>query len=51
MIAELGIPLVCVPVGALRRYAKLKAKWKASIEAGLIKLNEAGVKLMPVDLA
>ena len=50
MVAELGIRQVCVPVGALRRYARLKAKWKASIETGLVKLHEAGVKLMPVDL-
>lgn len=49
MIAELGIKQVCVPVGALRRYAKLKSKWKYSIETGLIKLAEAGVQLTAID--
>lgn len=51
MIAEVGIKQVCVPVGALRRYAKLKAKWKQSIETGLIKLAEAGVQVTAVDMA
>jgi deoxycytidylate deaminase len=49
LIAEVGIRQVCVPVGALRRYAKLKAKWKESIEIGLIKLAEAGVQVTAVD--
>jgi tRNA(Arg) A34 adenosine deaminase TadA len=49
MISELGIKQVCVPVGALRRYAKLKAKWKDSIEIGMTKLAEAGVQLVSID--
>ena len=49
LIAELQIKKVCVPVGALRRYARLKAKWKDSIEIGLIKLAEAGVTLVSID--
>jgi tRNA(Arg) A34 adenosine deaminase TadA len=49
LIAEVGIRQVCVPVGSLRRYARLKAKWKDSIEIGLIKLAEAGVQVIAVD--
>lgn len=51
LIAELGVKQVCVPVGALRRYARLKAKWKYSIETGLIKLSEAGVQVTAIDMA
>lgn len=50
LAAELQFKMVCVPVGALRRYAKLKAKWKASIEIGIIKLAEAGIPLTTVDM-
>jgi deoxycytidylate deaminase len=50
LIAEIGLKQVCVPVGSLRRYAKLKAKWKESIEIGLIKLSEAGVEMTAVDV-
>ncbi|MDR3425232.1 MAG: deaminase [Alphaproteobacteria bacterium] len=49
LIAELKIAEVCVPVDSMRRYAKLKAKWKDSIEIGLIKLAEAGTRLIAVD--
>jgi tRNA(Arg) A34 adenosine deaminase TadA len=49
LIAELRLKEVYVPVGAMRRYAKLKAKWKNSIEIGLIKLAEAGVALTAID--
>jgi len=49
IVAEIGIREVFVPVGSLRRYARLKAKWKASIEIGIIKLAEAGVKLTAID--
>ncbi|MGE3624332.1 MAG: deaminase [Bdellovibrionales bacterium] len=49
LIAELRIPQVLVPVGAMRRYAKLKTKWKNSIEIGLIKLAEAGVEIKTID--
>lgn len=51
LIAEAGIARVCVPVGAMRRYAKLKAKWKASIEIGMTKLAEGGVQVVSVDMA
>ncbi len=49
MIGELKIAEVYVPVDSMRRYAKLKAKWKDSIEIGRIKLEEAGVRLVSVD--
>jgi deoxycytidylate deaminase len=49
MIGELQIAEVCVPVDAMRRYAKLKTKWKDSIETGLTKLAEAGTRLISVD--
>lgn len=49
LIVEAGISRVCVPVGALRRYARLKAKWKASIEIGMTKLAEGGVQVVSVD--
>lgn len=49
LIAELGLRHVCAPVGAMRRYAKLKQKWKKSIEIGLTKLAEAGVPFVSVD--
>jgi tRNA(Arg) A34 adenosine deaminase TadA len=49
LIGELRLREVYVPVGALRRYARLKAKWKDSIEIGLTKLAEAGVQLVSID--
>ncbi len=49
LIGELQIAQVCVPVDSLRRYAKLKAKWKDSIEVGLTKLEESGTRLISVD--
>ncbi len=49
LIAELKIAEVYVPVDSMRRYAKLKAKWKESIEIGLTKLEESGVRLIAVD--
>jgi deoxycytidylate deaminase len=49
LIAELKIAEVYVPIDSMRRYAKLKAKWKDSIEIGLTKLEEAGVRLVSVD--
>lgn len=49
MIGELKLKQVFVPVGAMRRYARLKAKWKSSIEIGLIKLAEAGVTVTAID--
>lgn len=50
LIAELQLAAVCVPVGAMRRYAKLKSKWKDSIEIGMIKLAEASVPFIAVDV-
>jgi deoxycytidylate deaminase len=49
LIGELKIAEVYVPIGSMRRYAKLKAKWKESIEIGLTKLEESGVRLISVD--
>jgi deoxycytidylate deaminase len=49
MVGELGIKQVFIPVGSLRRYAKLKAKWKSSIEIGLIKLAESGAQITAID--
>lgn len=49
LIAEAGIKEVIIPVGARRHYAKLKKKWKLSIEIGHVKLTEAGVKVTAVD--
>lgn len=49
MVSELGIKQVFIPVGSLRRYAKLKAKWKSSIEIGLIKLAESGAQITAID--
>lgn len=48
LIAEAGIREIYVPVDALRRYARLKAKWKHSIEVGMVKLAEAGIKVVAV---
>ena len=49
MIGELQIKQVYVPVGAMRRYARLKNKWKHSIEIGLTKLTESGAQIISVD--
>ncbi|MGB9154530.1 MAG: deaminase, partial [Alphaproteobacteria bacterium] len=49
MISELKIAEICVPVDSMRRYAKLKSKWKDSIEIGLTKLEEAGARVITVD--
>jgi deoxycytidylate deaminase len=49
LIGELGIAEVCVPVDAMRRYARLKSKWKNSIEVGQIKLAESGTRFVSVD--
>ena len=50
LTVEAGISEVFLPVGSLRRYAKLKAKWQKSIEAGLVKLAEAGVRVTTIDM-
>lgn len=49
IIGELQVKQVFVPVGSLRRYAKLKSKWKNSIETGMIKLAEADVQVTAID--
>lgn len=50
MIGELQIKQIFIPVGSLRRYAKLKSKWKNSIETGLIKLAESGAQITAIDV-
>ena len=50
LTVEAGISEVFLPVGSLRRYAALKAKWQKSIEAGLVKLAEAGVRVTAIDM-
>ena len=49
LIAEAGIKHVFVPVNSLRRYVRLKPKWRRSIEVGQTKLAEAGVTVTAVD--
>ncbi len=49
LIGELRLKQVYVPANALRRYARLKSKWKNSIEVGLIKLAESGVNVTAID--
>jgi deoxycytidylate deaminase len=50
LISELKIAEIIVPIDAMRRYAKMKAKWKHSIETGLIKLAESGTQIISVDM-
>lgn len=50
LLVECGIKEVIVPLSSRRSYAKLKAKWKKSIEIGTSKLTEAGVKITAVDV-
>lgn len=50
LLVESGIREVVVPLSSRRSYAKLKAKWKKSIEIGTSKLTEAGVKITAVDM-
>jgi len=50
LLVECGIREVILPLSARRSYAKLKAKWKKSIEIGTTKLTEAGVKITTVDM-
>ena len=50
LIGEAGIEQVYTPALAMRRYAKLKAKWKSSIEVGTVKLAECGTRLTAVDM-
>lgn len=51
MAIEAGIKVIVVPSQAMRAYAKLKEKWKKSIEAGVVKCHEAGVRIIQVDVA
>lgn len=50
LIVEAGLSEVIVPVRSMRAYAKLKTKWKRSIEVGRAKLTEAGVRLTAIDV-
>ena len=50
LLVECGIREVVVPLSSRRSYAKLKAKWKKSIEIGTSKLTEAGVTITAVDM-
>lgn len=50
LLVECGLREVIVPLSSRRSYAKLKAKWKKSIEIGSSKLTEAGVKVTSVDV-
>lgn len=50
LLVECGIREIIVPLSSRRSYAKLKAKWKKSIEIGTSKLTEAGVVLTAVDM-
>lgn len=50
LIAEFGIREIYVPINSRQHYAKLKAKWKHSIDIGQIKLMEAGVHITPIDI-
>jgi deoxycytidylate deaminase len=50
VMAEAGIKEAFIPLGALRNYAKLKDKWKPSIEVGQIKMAEAGIRFTAIDM-
>ncbi|MGE4351731.1 MAG: deaminase [Bdellovibrionales bacterium] len=50
LLAECGIKQVIVPMSSRRSYARLKAKWKKSIEIGVSKMIEAGVQVVTVDM-
>jgi tRNA(Arg) A34 adenosine deaminase TadA len=50
LMVEAGIRDVFLPKETLRRYVRLKAKWKKRIEAGLVKLAEEGVRVTAVDM-
>lgn len=50
LLVACGIREIVVPMSSRRSYAKLKSKWKKSIEIGASKLTEAGVKVTAVDL-
>jgi tRNA(Arg) A34 adenosine deaminase TadA len=50
LLVECGVKEVVVPLSSRRSYAKLKAKWKKSIEIGTSKLTEAGIKIRAIDM-
>lgn len=50
LLAECGISEIIVPLSSRRSYAKLKAKWKKSIEIGTSKLTESGIKIIAIDM-
>ncbi len=48
LIAECGIKEVIMPRDAVKAYPRLKPKWRKSVEIGLGKLLEAGVKVTKI---
>ena len=50
LLVACGIKEIVVPLSSRRSYAKLKAKWKKSIEIGTSKLTEGGVTITAVDM-
>lgn len=50
LIVECGIKEVILPAHAVTAYPKLKPKWRKSVEVGLGKLLEAGVKVTLVEM-
>jgi len=51
LIVECGIKEVILPAQAVGDYPRLKPKWRRSVEIGLGKLLEAGVKVTTVEMA
>ncbi len=50
MISELKIASVYYSAGSKERYGSLKPKWRESIDVGLVKLKEAGVRVTAIEL-
>ncbi len=51
LIVECGIKEVFLPLEAVDAYPRLKPKWRKSVEIGLGKLLEAGVRVTKVDMS
>lgn len=49
LMIEAGVRELIIPAGAARNHKRLKPKWQRSIEAGLTKLKEAGVRVTRVE--
>ncbi len=49
LLVECGIKQVILPAHAVTAYPRLKPKWRKSVEIGLGKLLEAGVKVTAVE--